>query len=111
MYNSNRVVQVYHEDVRVGEMEIHLPPPREDDVMKKERVMEQVKMGIIRLSRFSQPSQRCTPLSVLTTISSSGLCFTLEASASATPAHDPLTFFHSSCLRDNKVYYTLWWNI
>ncbi|XP_056859097.1 RNA polymerase II C-terminal domain phosphatase-like 1 isoform X2 [Raphanus sativus] len=100
MYNSNRV-QVYHEDVRVGEMEIHLPPPREDDVMK-ERVMEQVKMGI-RVGRFSQPSQRCTPLSVLTTISSSGLCFTLEASASATPAHDPLTFFHSSCLRDNKT--------
>lgn len=104
MYNSNRV-QVYHEDVRVGEMEIH--PPREDDVMKerKKKVMEEVKMGI-KISSFSQPSKRCTPLAVLTTISSSGLCFKLEASP--TPAHEPLSVFHSSCLRDQKVYYTLW---
>lgn len=102
MYNSNRV-QVYHEDVRVGEMEIH--PPREDDVMKQRAVMEEVKMGI-KISSFSQPSKRCTPLAVLTTISSSGLCFKLEASP--TPAHEPLSVFHSSCLRDQKVYYTLW---
>ncbi|CAF2070355.1 unnamed protein product [Brassica oleracea var. botrytis] len=97
MYNSNRV-QVYHEDVRVGEMEIH--PPREDDVMKQRAVMEEVKMGI-KISSFSQPSKRCTPLAVLTTISSSGLCFKLEASP--TPAHEPLSVFHSSCLRDQKT--------
>ncbi|XP_009135034.2 RNA polymerase II C-terminal domain phosphatase-like 1 [Brassica rapa] len=98
MYNSNRV-QVYHEDVRVGEMEIH--PLKEDDVLKerKKRVMEEVKMGI-KISGFSQPSKRCTPLSVLTTISSSGLCFKLEAT---TAAHDPLSVFHSSCLRDQKT--------
>ncbi|KAG2238208.1 hypothetical protein Bca52824_092519 [Brassica carinata] len=101
MYNSNRV-QVYHEDVRVGEMEIH-PPPRDpdDDVLKKKKVMEEVKKMGIKISRFSQPSNRCTPLSVLTTISSSGPCFKLEASA--TPAHDPLSVFHSSCLRDKKT--------
>lgn len=104
MYNSNRV-QVYHEDVRVGEMEIHAL--KEDDVMKerKKKVMAEVKMGI-KISGFSQPSKRCTPLAVLTTISSSGLCFKLEASP--TPAaHDPLSVFHSSCLRDQKVYYYL----
>lgn len=103
MYNSNRV-QVYHEDVRVGEMEIH--PLKEDDVMKerKKKVMEEVMMGI-KISGFSQPSKRCTPLSVLTTISSSGLCFKLEALA--TTAQDPLSVFHSSCLRDQKVYYYL----
>lgn len=94
-YNSNRV-QVYHEDVRVGEMEIH-PTPRE----KQRAVMEEAKKMGIKISRFSQPSNRCTPLSVLTTISSSGPCFKLEASA--TPAHDPLSVFHSSCLRDKKV--------
>ncbi|KAF8096951.1 hypothetical protein N665_0298s0021 [Sinapis alba] len=96
MYNSNRV-HVFHEDVRVGEMEIH--SLREDDVLKK-KVMEEVNMGI-KVNRFSQHSKRCTPLSVLTTVSSSGPCFKLEASA--TPAHDPLSVFHSSCLRDKKT--------
>ncbi|CAH8346106.1 unnamed protein product [Eruca vesicaria subsp. sativa] len=103
MFNGNRV-QVYHEDVRVGEMEIHSPreSQQEDDVLKqgRKKVMEEVKMGI-RISRFSQPSKRCTPLSVLTTVSSSGLCFKLEALA--TPGHDPLSVFHSSCLRDKKT--------
>ncbi|KAJ0239455.1 FCP1 homology domain-containing protein [Hirschfeldia incana] len=102
MYNSNRV-QVYHEDVRVGEMEIHSPREEDGVMMMKEKqraVMEEVKMGI-RISGFSQPSQRCTPLSVLATVSSSGLCFKLEASA--TPAHDPLSVLHLSCLRDKKT--------
>ncbi|ESQ55201.1 hypothetical protein EUTSA_v10024324mg [Eutrema salsugineum] len=105
MYNSNRV-EVYHEDGRVGELEIYPPTEsqqqQEDDVTKqrKKKVMEQVKMGI-RISHFSQPSERCPPLAVLTTVSSCGLCFKLEASAS--PAQEPLSLFYSSCLRDNKT--------
>lgn len=96
---------MYHEDGRFGEMEIH-PPPREpdDDVVRKKKqreVMEQVKIGI-RVTRFSQPSERCPPLAVLTTVSSCGLCFKLEAPASST-AQEPLTLLHSSCLTDNKV--------
>ncbi|KAF8115018.1 hypothetical protein N665_0030s0065 [Sinapis alba] len=103
MYNSNRV-EVYLEDGRVGEMEMY-PPPREsqqeeEHVMKQRRVMEKVKMGI-RISRFSQPSERCPPLAVLTTVSSCGLCFKLEASAS--PAQEQLSLFYSSCLRGNKT--------
>lgn len=101
MYSSNRV-QVYLEDGRVGEMEIC--PPREshqeDHVMKQRRVMEKVKMGI-RISRFSQPSERCPPLAVLATVSSCGLCFKLEASPS--PAQEQLSLLYSSCLRGNKV--------
>ncbi|CAF2130587.1 unnamed protein product [Brassica napus] len=98
-------VQVYHEDGRFGEMEIH-PPPREpdDDVVRKKKqreVMEQVKIGI-RVTRFSQPSERCPPLAVLTTVSSCGLCFKLDAPASSTP-QEPLTLLHSSCLTDNKT--------
>ncbi|XP_009137204.2 RNA polymerase II C-terminal domain phosphatase-like 1 [Brassica rapa] len=98
-------VQVYHEDGRFGEMEIH-PPPREpdDDVLRKKKqreVMEQVKIGI-RVTRFSHPSERCPPLAVLTTVSSCGLCFKLEAPASST-AQEPLTLLHSSCLTDNKT--------
>lgn len=109
MYNSNRV-QVYNEDGgRVGEMEMMLyPPPREpssDDVQrnkKKQRsLMEQVKTGI-RISRFSPPSERCAPLAVLTTVSSCGLCFKLEAPASS-PPQEPLTLLYSSCLTHNKV--------
>ncbi|KAF2580239.1 hypothetical protein F2Q68_00006302 [Brassica cretica] len=101
MYSSNRV-QVYLEDGRVGEMEIC--PPREshqeDHVMKQRRVMEKVKMGI-RISRFSQPSERCPPLAVLATVSSCGLCFKLEASPS--PAQEQLSLLYSSCLRGNKT--------
>ncbi|KAG5406848.1 hypothetical protein IGI04_012967 [Brassica rapa subsp. trilocularis] len=98
-------VQVYHEDGRFGEMEIH-PPPREpdDDVLRKKKqreVMEQVKIGI-RVTRFSHPSERCPPLAVLTTVSSCGLCFKLDAPASST-AQEPLTLLHSSCLTDNKT--------
>lgn len=113
MYSNNRV-EVFYEDGRVGEMEIY--PSRdlqqqqqqEDDVMKQRKkkqreVMEEAKMGI-RISHFSQSSERCPPLAVLTTISSCGLCFKLEASAS--PAQESLSLFYSSCLKDNKVYYT-----
>lgn len=103
MYKSNRV-QVYHEDGRVGEMEIHPPPRESEDVQRKKKqrgVMEEVKMGI-RVTRFSQPSERCPPLSVLTTVSSCGLCFKLDAPASS-PAQEPLSLLYSSCLTDNKV--------
>jgi len=107
MYSNNRV-EVFHGDGRLGELEIY--PSRElnqqeDDVMKQRKkkqreVMELAKMGI-RISHFSQSGERCPPLAILTTISSCGLCFKLEASPS--PAQESLSLFYSSCLRDNKV--------
>ncbi|KAG7546671.1 FCP1 homology domain [Arabidopsis suecica] len=109
MYSNNRV-EVFHGDGRIGEMEIY--PSRElqqqhqeDDVMKQRKkkqreVMEEAKMGI-RINHFSQSGERCTPLAVLTTISSCGLCFKLEASPSS--PQEPLSLFYSSCLRDNKT--------
>ncbi|EOA15976.1 hypothetical protein CARUB_v10004071mg [Capsella rubella] len=111
MYGNNRV-EVFIEDGRVGEMEIY--PSRdlqlqqhhqEDDVMKQKKkkqreVMEEARMGI-RISHFSKSSERCPPLAVLTTISSCGLCFKLEASAS--PLQESLSHFYSSCLKDNKT--------
>ncbi|CAN7031891.1 hypothetical protein IGI04_031127 [Brassica rapa subsp. trilocularis] len=104
MYNNSNRVQVYLEDGRVGEMQIC--PPREshqeDQVMKQRRVMEKVTMGMgIRISRFSQPSERCPPLAVLATVSSCGLCFKLEASPS--PPQEQLSLLYSSCLRGNKT--------
>lgn len=113
MYSNNRV-EVFHGDGRIGEMEIYppreLPQQQEDDVMKQRKkkqreVMEEAKMGI-RINHFSQSGERCTPLAVLTTISSCGLCFKLEASPSL--AQEPLSLLYSSCLMDNKVYYTSW---
>ncbi|KAL1201800.1 RNA polymerase II C-terminal domain phosphatase-like 1 [Cardamine amara subsp. amara] len=108
MYSNNRV-GVFHEDRRIGEMEIcpsrELQQQQEDDVMKQRKkkqreVMEKAKMGI-RISHFSQSSDRCPPLAVLTTISSFGLCFKLEASSS--PAQESLSLFYSSCLRETKT--------
>lgn len=104
MYNSNRV-QVYNEDGgRVGEMEMMLYPPSDDvqrNKKKQRSLMEQVKTGV-RITRFSPPSERCAPLAVLTTVSSCGLCFKLEAPASS-PPQEPLTLLYSSCLTDNKT--------
>lgn len=110
MYSNNRV-GVFHEDRRIGEMEIYpsqelqQQQQQEDDLMKQRKkkqreVMEKAKMGI-RISHFSQPSDRCSPLAVLTTVSSFGLCFKLEDSSS--PAQDSLSLFYSSCLRGSKV--------
>ncbi|XP_010529412.1 PREDICTED: RNA polymerase II C-terminal domain phosphatase-like 1 isoform X2 [Tarenaya hassleriana] len=107
MYSNT--VEVYHCERRIGEMEIN--PPREsgqeDETkkMKKREIMEDLKKGI-RISHFSQPSERCPPLAVLHAVSTSGLCFKLEAtfkSKSSSSAHDPVRLFHSSCLRDNKT--------
>lgn len=68
----------------------------------------------IRISHYSQPSERCPPLSVLLTItsttsaSSSGLCFKLELKDKNQSTHQnsPLSILHGMCLRENKVYLT-----
>ncbi|KAF9608351.1 hypothetical protein IFM89_009286 [Coptis chinensis] len=56
----------------------------------------------IRITKFSQPSERCTPLAVFHTITgpTSGLCFKMES-----VAHDssPLFVLHSTLLRENKT--------
>lgn len=54
----------------------------------------------IRITHFSPPSERCSPLSVLHTINSNGVCLKLQST------NKPLVHqLHSECLRDNKVYY------
>ncbi|CAN8325518.1 unnamed protein product [Cochlearia groenlandica] len=106
MYNNSNRVELFLENGRVGEMLMCpvMDLKLEDDVVKqkmRKKKMEEVKMGI-RISHFSQPSERCPPLAVLTTISSCGLCFKVEATSSS-PAQEPLSLFYSSCLRDNKT--------
>lgn len=64
------------------------------------------KMEKIQIGYFSQPSERCPPLAVLHTItsSSSGICFKMESDSSLSQSQDSLlSLLHSSCIRDNKV--------
>lgn len=77
----------------LGEVEVY---PEENKYKNKYHVKE------IRISHFSQPSERCPPLAVLHTVTSScGVCFKLE---SQTMQQDGLFHLHSLCIRENKVY-------
>ncbi|XP_047332764.1 RNA polymerase II C-terminal domain phosphatase-like 1 [Impatiens glandulifera] len=84
---------VYHVDKLIGEVEVY--------------PQNQIRNGIvvvgeqIRISHFSQPSERCSPLSVLHTIALSGVCFKMESKI-----HSPdslLNLLHFSCFREKKT--------
>ncbi|KAI4296699.1 hypothetical protein L6164_036638 [Bauhinia variegata] len=79
---------VYQGEVVLGEVEIY--PGENKNIDVKE----------IRISHFSQPSERCPPLAVLHTITSSGVCFKME---STSQTQDALFHLHSSCIRETKV--------
>ncbi|KAL7243788.1 hypothetical protein ACSBR1_016083 [Camellia fascicularis] len=55
----------------------------------------------IRISHFSQPSERCPPLAVLHTITSNGVCFKMESKSHSQDS--PLYLLHSSCSKENKT--------
>ncbi|KAE9597155.1 hypothetical protein Lal_00007362 [Lupinus albus] len=78
---------VYQGDVVLGGVVIH---PAEKIIHLKE----------IRISHFSQPSERCSPLAVLHTLASTNVCFKME---SKTPQQDGLFHLHSLCIRENKT--------
>lgn len=106
---------VYEGSKLVGEVEVY--PSDNDNSSSYSYILRSKKE--IRISHFSKPSERCSPLSVLHTISpSGGFCFKLQSVAA--PAaddvddddnggdddDDSVTAFnslHSSCLRDNKT--------
>ncbi|KAK6917521.1 Double-stranded RNA-binding domain [Dillenia turbinata] len=90
---------VYEGENLLGEVEII--PQNENMLMM---MMNNNNKREIRISKYSQPSDRCPPLAVLHTISSSGLCFKME-SATKFQSQDnmPLSILHSTCLRDNKT--------
>ncbi|XP_027160416.1 RNA polymerase II C-terminal domain phosphatase-like 1 [Coffea eugenioides] len=61
----------------------------------------------IRISEYSQSSERCPPLAVLHTVTSSssdsgGLCFKLELKDKS-QQNSPLSILHATCLRENKT--------
>lgn len=103
MYKS----AVYKGEEWLGEVEIYRSEENkgvggEDE--EKRRVIDEVLMMLkeIRITHFSQPSERCPPLAVLHTITSTGVCFKMESKKNFNN-EDPLHLLHSSCIQDNKV--------
>lgn len=85
---------VYEGDELLGEVEIY---PEEKNGNKNI-----IEVKEIRISHFSQPSERCPPLAVLHTIAASGICFKMESKTSQSQ-DTPLYLLHSSCIMENKV--------
>lgn len=101
---------VYQGDELLGEVEIYFQKnaieeyknkSSSNNINSKVKLIEEVVKERIRISYFSQPSERCPPLAVLHTISSNGFCFKMESSSSSSDM--PLSLLHNICIRENKV--------
>ncbi|KAF9683551.1 hypothetical protein SADUNF_Sadunf04G0025500 [Salix dunnii] len=101
---------VYKGDELLGQVEIYAQEQHqeEENKNKKKRVIDEI-VKEIRISHFSQTSERCPPLAVLHTITSEGVCFKMEESTSSTTKisssqqESPLHLLHSSCIQENKT--------
>ncbi|KAI9395850.1 hypothetical protein POPTR_004G040000v4 [Populus trichocarpa] len=101
---------VYKGDELLGEVEIYAQEQQqeeEENKNKKKRVIDEI-VKEIRISHFSQTSERCPPLAVLHTITSIGVCFKMEESTSSSTTkisqqESPLHLLHSSCIQENKT--------
>lgn len=89
---------VYQGEVVVGEVDVY---PEENNNNNNKNYNKNFHVKEIRISHFSQPSERCPPLAVLHTVTSCGVCFKME---SKTQQQDGLFQLHSLCIRENKVY-------
>ncbi|KAF5955424.1 hypothetical protein HYC85_008280 [Camellia sinensis] len=87
---------VYEGDKLLGEVEVY--PQNQNQNQDQNGVVFDKE---IRISHFSQPSERCPPLAVLHTITSNGVCFKMESKSHSQDS--PLYFLHSSCSRENKT--------
>lgn len=84
---------VYEGNSLLGEVEIYPRNQQMDIIMLNKE---------IRISTYSQPSERCPPLAVLHTIAPNGVSFKMEASKSQ--SEDSLLYtLHYSLLGENKV--------
>lgn len=89
---------VYQGEEVLGEVEMY--PVENKNKNNNNNLMIEVKE--IRISHFSQASERCPPLAVLHTITSSGICFKMESKSSQSQ-DSPLYLLHSSCINQYKV--------
>ncbi|KAF5473108.1 hypothetical protein F2P56_009748 [Juglans regia] len=85
---------VYQGEELLGEVEMYPVGNNNDNPM--------IEAKEIRISYFSQASERCPPLAVLHTIASSGICFKMESKSSQSQ-DSPLYLLHSSCFKENKT--------
>ena len=90
---------VYRGVELLGEVEIY-PEENNSNNHNNKKIIDELKE--IRISHFSQPSERCPPLAVLHTITSCGVCFKMESKTSQSQ-DSPLFLLHSSCVMENKV--------
>ncbi|GAY34448.1 hypothetical protein CUMW_011540 [Citrus unshiu] len=81
----------------LGEVEIY--PQQQGEGGEGEEKNKKV-FDEIRISYFSEASERCPPLAVLHTITASGICFKMESKSSD---NVQLHLLHSSCIRENKT--------
>nr|XP_043619503.1 RNA polymerase II C-terminal domain phosphatase-like 1 [Erigeron canadensis] len=102
MYKS--VVAVYDGERLLGDVEVCYNPQYQNSTTN---IRENLK-DKIRISYYSTPSERCPPLAVLHTITTSsttsgtGICFKMECcNSSSNKSH--LSLLHSTCLRENKT--------
>ncbi|KAJ6885828.1 hypothetical protein NC651_026477 [Populus alba x Populus x berolinensis] len=100
---------VYKGEELLGEVEIYAQEQQqEEEENKRKRVIDEIVKGI-RISHFSQASERCPPLAVLHTITSIGVCFKMEESTASSSTkissqqESPLRLLHSSCIQENKT--------
>ena len=81
---------LYRGEELLGEVEIY--PEKKEKIEVKE----------IKISQFSQASERCPPLAVLHTITATGISFKMESKSSLSQ-DSPLFDLHSSCFKEHKV--------
>lgn len=84
---------VYQGEVMLGEVDIY--PEVNNNINNKNKNFD---VKEIRITHFSQPSERCSPLAVLHTITT--VCFKME---SKTQHQNQLLHLHSLCIRENKT--------
>lgn len=96
MYKS--VVAVCDGEKVLGDVEVYFNPHLMNLNMR-EKLKDK-----IRISYYSTPSERCSPLAVLHTITSptTGVCLKMECSNTIN-SNSQLNLLHSSCLRENKT--------
>ncbi|GLJ20848.1 hypothetical protein SUGI_0380140 [Cryptomeria japonica] len=88
--------KLYHGDTYVGEVCIY---PQYEDAYLMSIISKE-----IRISEFSSQSKRCSPLVVLHSIASNGVCFKMELKEQQSQLdHSNLISLHKSCLIEAKT--------
>ncbi|KAJ6769805.1 RNA polymerase II CTD PHOSPHATASE [Salix purpurea] len=102
---------VYKGEELLGEVEIYAQEQQQEEEVnrnKRRRVIDET-VKEIRISHFSQASERCPPLAVLHTITSMGVCLKMEESTASSSTkissqrESPLRLLHTSCIQENKT--------